>query len=189
MHKPETEQMGEAMIDIEKAMGSVSIVRPKLARWLKVREWDILRWMFWESYGKDGPDEEELAQLKHDVMDNEWPMFEKMLEAGPPGWWMRLRCRLVSGEERSIGVWAAQHNFYRSINRSADPEWEKRQARERIKKFEQEKDHYLCDILSVADDYELVGEKEKAEVCYNAYYKQVVGGRFAGCKWPESKSS
>lgn len=189
MHKPEMEQVGEAMIDIEKAMGSISIVRPKLARWLKVEEKDVLRWMFWEGYGKDGPDKDELAQLKNDVMDDEWPMFEKMLEEGPPGWWMRLRCRLVSGEERSIGIWAAQHNFYRSINRSADPEWEQRHARERIKKFEQEKDHYLCDVLSVADDYELVGEKEKAETCYAAYYKQVVGERFAGCKWPESKAS
>ena len=91
--------------------------------------------MFRESYGKDGLDEERLAELKHEVMDDEWPMFEKMLEEGPPGWWMRLRCRLVSGEERSIGVWAAQHNFYRRINRSADPEWEQRHARERIKKF------------------------------------------------------
>ena len=41
-------------------------------------------------------DEEQLAELKHEVMDDEWPMFEKLLEVGPPGWWMRWRCQLVA---------------------------------------------------------------------------------------------
>ena len=173
------------MTEIEKTLGSVSIIRPKLAKWLRVSERDVLRWMFWEDYGKEGPDEEQLAELKHKVMDDEWPMFEKMLEAGAPGWWMRWRCQLVAGEERSIGSWVVDHNICRVFKRDVDPAWGKRQARERIEKFEQEKEHYLCDLTSAASDYEILGEKEKAEACYDAYYKKTVGSRFEGCKWPE----
>ncbi len=141
--------------------------------------------MFWAEYGKEGPDEEQLAELKHEVMDDEWPMFEKMLEAGPPGWWLRWRCQLVSGEDRSIGSWVVGHNICREFKRDVDPAWEKRMAKDRIDKFEQEKEHYTCDLTSAASDYEILGEKEKAEACYDAYYKKTVGARFAGCKWPE----
>ena len=173
------------MTEIEKTLGGASIIRPKLAKWLRVSERDVLRWMFWMDYGKDGLDEERLAELKHEVMDDEWPMFEKMLEAGPPGWWLRWRCQLVSGEERSIGSWVVGHNICREFKRDVDPAWEKRMAKDRIEKFEQEKEHYLCDLTSAASDYEILGEKEKAEACYDTYYKKTVGARFAGCKWPE----
>ena len=173
------------MAEIEKTLGSVSIIRPKLARWLRVSEGDILRWIFWRDYGKDGLDGEQLAELKHEVMDDEWPMFEKILEAGPPGWWMRWRCQLVTDEEQSISSWVVAHNIGRVFKRDVDPAWGKRQAKERIEKFEQEKEHYLCDLTSAASDYEILGEKEKAEACYDAYYKKTVGARFAGCKWSE----
>ena len=56
------EQVGEAMTEIEKTLGSASIIRPRLARWLRVSERDVLRWMFWMDYGKDGLDEERLAE-------------------------------------------------------------------------------------------------------------------------------
>ena len=173
------------MTEIEKTLGSASIIRPKLAKWLRVSERDVLRWMFWRDYGKDGVDEEQLAELKHEVMDDEWSMFEKMLEAGPPDWWMRWRCQLVAGAELSISSWVVAHNIGRVFKRDVDPAWEKRQAKERIEKFEQEKEHYLCDLTSAASDYEILGEKENAEACYDAYYKKTVGSRFAGCKWPE----
>jgi len=173
------------MTEVEKVLGSVSIIRPKLARLLKVGVGDILRWLFWGDYGKDGPDEEQLAELKHQVMDDEWPMFEKMLEAGPPGWWLRWRYQLVSGEDRSVGSWLVGRKICREFKRDVDLAWEKWMAKDRIDKYAQEKEHYTCDLTSAASDYEILGEKEKSEACYDAYYKKVVGSRFAGCKWPE----
>ena len=157
------------------------IIRPRLARWLKVDERDVFRWMFWEEYGKDGPDEEQLATLKDEAMDDEWPMFEKMLEDGPPGWWMRLRCRLASKED-DFGVWLIQHNWNRQLEMNVDPEWKLRRARERIEKFEKDSDPFLIDVQHAAMDYELLGEKKKADACY----QRIMDHHLAGRKWPKS---
>ena len=170
--------MGEAVSDKDTEQDT-SILRLRLAKLLRVGEKDVLRWMFWEGYGKDGPDEEQLASLKHEVMDDEWPMFEKMLEDGPPDWWMRLRCRLAS-KENDFSFWLMQHNWNRQLNMDVDTEWKLRQARERIEKFEKDKNPFLIDVQHAAMDYELLGETEKADACY----RKVLDRQLAGRKWP-----
>ena len=59
-----------------------SILRPRMAKWLAVREGDVFRWVFWKEFRRCTPSKGEIDQLKDRMMDADWPLIDKARSEG-----------------------------------------------------------------------------------------------------------
>lgn len=164
-----------------------SILRPRMAKWLKVRDCDVFRWVFWKEYGRCAPDDDEIAQLKERIMDADWPFIDQALSEGRGKLWFRLRCRLAS-EVDDLGIWILHRNSDNMFNGIVDVEKDKRYARERLEvlmRREREGGLLMYELADAAHCYEELGDQASAD----KYYRKILDAKLKGTKWPDHQSN
>ena len=169
-----------------------SILRPRMAKWLKVRESDVFRWVFWKEFGRRTPSKGEIAQLKERMMDADWPLIDKARSEGRLyRWrlgdlWFRLKCRLAS-KVQNLDLWIFFRNVDNSLNGIVDVEKDKRYARERLevlKDRERNGGLLMYELTDAAHCYETLGDQDAAD----KVYRKILDIKLKGTKWPDSQT-
>ena len=161
-----------------------SILRPRMAKWLKVREGDVFRWVFWKEFGRCAPDDDEIAQLKDRMMDADWPFIDKARSEGRGNLWFRLKCRLAS-KVNDLGLWILRRNSDNMFNGVVDVEKDKRHARERLEvleRREREGGLLMYELSDAARCCETLGDQAGAD----AYYRKILDIKLKGTKCPDA---
>ena len=165
------------------------ILRPRMAKWLKVGESDVFRWVFWKEFGRRTPSKSEIARLKERMMDADWPLIDKARNEGRLyRWrlgdlWFRLKCRLAS-EVGDLDLWILRRNSQNMFNGIVDVERDKRYARERLevlKNRERNGGLLMYELEDAARCYEELGDQAAAD----RVYRKILDIKLQGTKWPE----
>ena len=161
-----------------------SILRPKMAKRLKVSSSDVFRWVFWKEFGRNTPSESDIEQLKDRIMDADWPLIDKALVEGrPSGWtrlWFRLKCRLDSTVD-NLDRWILFRYSDNMLNGVVDVEKEKKYARERLEVLKSRGELLLYELADAAHCYEMLGDQAAAD----KYYRKILDIKLKGTRWPE----
>ena len=161
-----------------------SILRPRMAKRLKVSSSDVFRWLFWKEFGRSTPSDSDIAQLKDRIMDADWPLIDKALAAGRPSWWtslwFRLKCRLASTVD-DLDAWIRNRNFDNLLNGVVDVGKNKKYARERLDVLKGRGGLLMYELKDAAQCCEVLGAQPGADM----YYRKILDIKLKGTKWPE----
>ena len=139
-----------------------SILRPRMAKWLKVDDYDAFRWVFWKKFGRHTPDEGEIAELKDQIMDADWPFIHRALSDGRGGLWFRLRCRLAS-READLRQWISSRFGDNTLNGIVDVEKDRKFMRERLEVLKSRGPLLLYELEEAVRYCEALGDKDEAD--------------------------
>ena len=165
----------------------VSILRPRMAKWLKVSENDVFRWLFWKEFKRNAPDDEEIAHLKDKIMDVDWPLIDMVISEGRGNLWFRLKCRLASNVD-NLGLWIFYRNVDNNVSGIVDVEKDQKFARERLevlKNRESKGGLMMYELEDAARCYETLGDQVTAD----KYYRKILDVKLKGTKWQDSPGS
>lgn len=161
----------------------VSILRSRMAKWLKVSEDDVFRWLFWKEFKRNAPGDDEISCLKDKIMDVDWPLIDMALSEGLGNLWFRLKCRLASNVD-NLGLWIFFRNVDNNVSGIVDVEKDKKFARERLevlKNRESKGGLMMYELEDAARCYETLGDQVTAD----KYYRKILDVKLKGTKWPD----
>lgn len=161
-----------------------SILRPRMAKRLKVSPGDVFRWLFWKEFGHRTPSDSDIERLKDRIMDADWPLIDKSLAEGRPSRWtsllFRLKCRLASKVD-NLDMWILFRCSDNMLNGVVDVEKDKKYARERLEVLKSRGELLMYELADAAHCCEVLGELAAADM----YYRKILDIKLKGTKWPE----